>query len=231
MRDRHESPASLALALILALIFILYLGIGQTQASEAPDNINRINGSIEFGENDPAGTGLKTVNGGVRVQPRSEAGEISTVNGPIRVAIESSAHAARTINGTITVEENATIRGTVRAVNGGITLDTGSVVEGDVVTVNGLIRIDGATVSGSVHTVNGNVLIREGSSVRGNIRFSEADGESGWLPRLFGFGNGAQRSRLDIGAGVTIEGDIHLYREVDLHVDDSARIGDIIRHY
>lgn len=231
MHDQHESPARLALSLLLALIFVLYLGSGRAQASEAPESINRINGSIEFSESDRAGTELKTVNGGVRVQSGGEAGEISTVNGPIRVSGAAAAQAAQTVNGTITVGPDATVRGTVQAVNGGITLDAGSTVDGDVATINGLIRIDGATVNGSIRTVNGNVLIREGSVIRGDITFSEAGGENGWLPRLFGFGNGAQRSRLDIGAGVTVEGDIHLHREVDLHINENARTGEIVRHY
>lgn len=227
----HDTPGRLALSILLALVLFLYLGSSHAQASETAESINRINGSIEFNESDPAGTELKTVNGGVQLQPGSEAGEISTVNGPIRVSGGASAQAAQTVNGTITVGENATVRGTIQAVNGGISLDVGSGVEGDVATVNGLIRIDGASVDGSVRTVNGNVLVREGSVIRGDVTFDEAGAESGWLPRLFGFGNGSQRSRLDIGADVTVEGDIHLYREVDLHINDSARTGDIIRHY
>lgn len=231
MHDRHESPARLVLSLLLALILSLYLGSGRAHASEAPESISRINGSIEFSESDRTGTELKTVNGGVRVQSGGEAGEISTMNGPIRISGAAAAQAAQTVNGTITIGQEAIVRGTVQAVNGGITLETGSAVEGDVATVNGLIRIDGATVRGSIRTVNGNVLIREGSIIRGDITFSEAGAENGWLPRLFGFGNGSQRSRLDIGAGVTVEGDIHLHREVDLHINESASTGDIVRHY
>lgn len=231
MHDRHLSPARLTLSLLLALVLLLYLGTGQARASDAPESIHRINGSIEFSESDPAGTILKTVNGGVRVYSGGNAGEISTVNGPIRVSGAAFAQAAQTVNGTITVGQEATVRGTVQAVNGGITLDAGSTVEGDVATVNGLIQIDGASVGGSIRTVNGNVLVREGSVVGGDITFSEAAAENGWLPRMFGFGNGSQRSRLDIGAGVTVEGDIHLYRDVDLHINDTARTGDIIRHY
>lgn len=230
MHDRHDSYTRLALSVLLALVLVLYLGNG-AQASEAPGSISRINGSIEFNENDRAGMELKTVNGGVRVETGSEAGEISTVNGPIRVSGAASARAAQTVNGTITIGQAATVRGTVQAVNGGITLEAGSTVEQDVATVNGLIRIDGATVGGAIRTVNGNILIREGSIIRGDITFSEAGADNGWLPRLFGFGNGSQRSRLDIGPGVTVEGDIHLHREVDLHIDSSATTGDIIRHY
>lgn len=226
----HEPPARLTLSMLLAIILILYLGNGHAQTSESTESINRINGSIEFNEDDPAGTDLKTVNGGVRVLPGSTSGEISTVNGPIRVHSAASAQAAQTVNGTINIGEDATVRGTVQAVNGGITLDAGSGVEGDVATVNGLIRIDGASVSGSIRTVNGNVLIREGSVIHGDITFSEAGEENGWLPRLFGFRNGSQRSRLDIGANVEVKGDIHLHRDVDLHISDSARTGDIIRH-
>lgn len=227
----HQHPARPVLLLLLLTSLALYPDSDRAQASEAPESINRINESIEFSENDRAGTELKTVNGGVRVLAGGEAGEIGTVNGPIRVSEAASAQAARTVNGTITVSENAIVHGAIQAVNGGITIETGSTVEGDVATVNGLIRIDGASIDGSIRTVNGNVLIREGSVVRGSITFSEAGAENGWLPRLFGFGNGSQRSRLDIGADVTVSGEIHLHREVDLHIHDSARTGDIVRHY
>ncbi|MEX1197524.1 MAG: hypothetical protein WEB57_06665 [Pseudohongiellaceae bacterium] len=224
-------PAHPVLPILLAFVFILYPGDGRAQASQEPDSIHRINGSIDFHQSDPPGTELKTVNGGVKVQSGSKAGAISTVNGPIRVAGPASLQAAQTVNGTITIGANASVEGTVQAVNGGITLESGSEVQGNVATVNGLIRLEGASVNGSIKTVNGNVLIRERSTIGGDVTFSEAGVESGWLHRLFGFGNGSQRSRLDIGADVVIGGDIHLYREVDLHIDDSAITGDIIRHY
>ncbi|MGM0632325.1 MAG: hypothetical protein ACQETO_04035 [Pseudomonadota bacterium] len=214
-----------------AILVLLYLGSQSALAADTPDPIHRINGSIEFSADDTPGTALQTVNGGVRIRSGSEAGDISTVNGPIRIESQSMAGAAQTVNGTISVDADADVAGTVQAVNGGITIEPGSRIGGDVATVNGLIRIDDAHIGGSVRTVNGNVLVRAGSVIEGDIRFSEAQAENGWLPRLFGFGNGAQRSRLDVGADVTVEGDIHLYREVELHIDDSARIGEIIRHY
>lgn len=220
-----------ALAAIPTILVLMYLGSQPARAADDPEPIHRINGSIEFSANDTPGTELQTVNGGVRIRSGSEAGDISTVNGPIRIGTQSMAGAAQTVNGTISVDAGAEVAGTVQAVNGGITIEPGSHIGGDVATVNGLIRIDDARIEGSVRTVNGNVLVRAGSVIRGDIRFSEAQTENGWLPRLFGFGNGAQRSRLDVGANVTVEGDIHLYREVELHIDDSARIGEIIRHY
>jgi len=231
MQHGNASCEGLVLAAALALITGLQLAGEPAQAAGEAEDIHRINGSIEYTGEDPAGADLHSVNGGIRIGGGTRAGQASTVNGPIRVSEGAEARGARSVNGSITVGVAARVSGDVQSVNGGITLENGSRVEGAVSTVNGLIRIDGAQVDNTVRTVNGNVLVRADSLIRGDIRFSEARSENGWLPRLFGIGNGTQRSRLDIGANATVEGDIHLYREVELHVDENAIIGDIILHY
>lgn len=232
--QRKRTGTSLNRACLRLLAVLVALGLCTTGAIAAQDRdddaIRQINGSIEYADATDGPADLQTVNGGVRTEAATHAGQISTVNGPIRIGADARARGAESVNGAITIGAGATIDGTVQAVNGGITLESGSRVQGDAATVNGLIRIDNAMVAGSVRTANGNILIRAGSHIQGDIRFSEGREEDGWLTRLFGFGGNGQRSRLDIGPDVTVDGDIHLYRDVDLYIDPNATTGRVIEH-
>jgi predicted acyltransferase (DUF342 family) len=234
MRTQEERQLRLIASLVLAMIFAAYLGTtahADTGTDYRAASISKVNGSVTLHSNERAGN-VSTVNGSVRVNQHAQANRIKTVNGTIRLDDNVRIETAETVNGTINVARNAQVRGNLTTVNGAIRMEPDSSTGGNVSTVNGLIQLTGAKVDGDLTTVNGNVLLRPGSVVQGDIVIREVNRGQGFLSRLFWpFGGKAQRNRVDIGPDTVIGGSLHLYREVDLYIHDTAQVNNVVHHY
>lgn len=214
----------LSIAAGLALLLSSYLLTANADVNEGQD-ISKINSGIRIEENDRVGD-VSSINGRIRIQRGAIASEVGTVNGGIEIEDGAEINAAETVNGGIDVGENVTIHGSLRTVNGGIKTNPGTVIRDEVQTVNGKIRLRNTKVGADVRTSNGDIEIRSGSTVSGDIIVKS---RASWFGRLFNFNN--RPSDLVIDADSIVEGDIHLYREVNLRIDDGAQVGNIIEHF
>lgn len=212
-------------ALLLAMVLGSYVFANTAEASGSR-NISRINSSVEVDSSDRVGD-VSSINGDVRIERGAVAREVSTVNGGIEVRLGARIESAETVNGGIDLGGDVEVDGSLRTVNGDIRSREGSVINGVVKTVNGEIDLRSTRVRDDVMTSNGDIDVSHGSEIEGDIIVR---GKQGWLGRLFSFGQ-RHNSDLTISADSIIHGDIHLYREVDLHIHEEAQIGDIITHY
>ena len=212
-------------AVMLAMIFGSYVFASSADAS-GTQHISRINSSIEVDANDRVGD-ISSVNGQIRVEREAVAGEISTVNGGVDITTGASIHGAESVNGGIRVGRNVSIRESLKTVNGDIRVRDGSVIGSEVKTVNGEIDLRATYVGEDVITSNGDITLSSGSEIEGDIIVR---GNRGWLSRFFTFTR-HRATDLHISADTVVHGDIHLYREVDLHIHDDAQIGEIVIHY
>lgn len=215
----------LSTATLLAMVLGSYLYSATADAAEIR-NISRVNRGIHVAAEEYVGD-ISSVNGGIDLARGANARELSTVNGGIDLDDNVTIEQAETVNGGIRVGENVTVTGSLETVNGGIRTSAGTVVEHRVRTVNGKIQLRNTTVGEDVVTSNGDISLRDGSVVNGDLLVAKS--RSNWWSRLFS----SHRRRMDISidASSAVRGDIHLYREVDLHIDDAAEVGEIIRHY
>lgn len=182
------------------------------------DDVSVVNGSVDIGSNCTVSGQIASVNGSVEVGADSVVGEISAVNGSIRIGENVSVTGPiENVNGRIQLGSRSRVSGPISTVNGSIRLENGGAAEGTVSTVNGAIRLDGAEVRG-VGTTNGDIEVLAGSEVRGRIKVSKPQGVS--------FGDD-DPVRVVIGAESVVEGPLIFEREVDLHVHESAEIGDV----
>jgi hypothetical protein len=156
-----------------------------------------------------------------------QLGDISSVNGGIDLASGASAQEVGTVNGGIRVGENVSVHGYLTTVNGGIRTGAGTVIEARVRTVNGKIQLRNTTVSENVETSNGDISLRNASIVEGDLLVAKS--RRNWWGRIWN--SKRRRPEITIDATSSVRGDIHLYREVDLRIDDAAVVGEIIRHY
>ena len=102
----------------------------------------------------------------------------------------------------------------------------GGTVGGSVETVNGKITLNAVIVGDSVITTNGDVSLLDGTVIEGDVVF---EGRRRLWNRWFNWGN--KDPSLVIDADVVIKGDIRLYHEVSLEIEDGAQYRDIKHHY
>mgnify|MGYP002629779514 CR=1 FL=1 len=216
--------ARLSTATLLAMLLGSYLYSASVDAAEYRD-ISRVNGGIRISAEEQMGD-LSSVNGGIDLARGSSAHGIDTVNGGIDLDEQVVIANAETVNGGIRVGSDVTVNGSLGTVNGGIRTDSGTVIQNRVRTVNGKIQLRNTLVGEDVQTTNGDIVLRDGSTVEGDI---VVKGRRSWMSRLFNY-NGKPPT-ISIDADSSVKGDIHLYREVNLEIDDNAEVGDVIRHY
>ena len=106
--------------------------------------------------------------------------------------------------------------------NGSIDLQKGTEVGDDVSTVNGSIYLEETEVQQDVETVNGDIRLSDGSVVQGDVVFGE-------------YGSNYHRPhnlpKLVVDASSAIKGSVHLYRKVQLQIDDDADVGVVTNKY
>jgi hypothetical protein len=211
-------------AVLLAMILGSYVFATSADASSA-DKVSRINGSVEIDAGQTVGD-VSTINGRIRVSRNATAGAVETINGSITIQSGATIDSAETVNGGIRLGRDVQVGAELKTVNGGIQVDPGSFVAADIRTLNGEIALRDTRVTGSLHTANGDIELREGSVIEGDVIIR---GERSWISRLFSFGQ-PHRSELQVDASSVILGDIHLYRDVELRIEEGAEVGEIIRH-
>lgn len=182
------------------------------------DDFDKVNGSIEVEAGRRVGD-VSTVNGSITVGSDASVEDVETVNGRIRIDARGTAESVETVNGSITVGEGAVISGHVEAVNGGLSLGRGARVDGRLENVNGDFDLDGATVGGGIATVNGDIRVGAGSRVDGGILVEKP---SGWS-----WGGKANRPKVTIESGATVNGPLRFEREVNLYVGAGAVVGPV----
>lgn len=204
-------PFLMSLAIsTLALSFV-----GPASASE---DISKVNGSIRVDDGKTVGD-LDSVNGSIRLGDHGQADDASTVNGSIEIGNDATIRSAGTVNGRISIGNRTRVTKGVDTVNGSLSFDEGSDVGGDVANVNGSIRLRAAHVGGGIRTVSGDIEIGADSRVDGGILVEKSNS---W----FNFGS-SKPPRVVIGPRAVVQGKLVFEREVELHVSDSARIGEV----
>ena len=201
----------------LVLFALAFGGLLAGSGALADDDISKLNGSIRVEDGRTVGD-LDTVNGSIQLGDNARAKDIETVNGSIEIGHGASADSAETVNGRIGIGERVRIARNVETVNGRITVSRGSDIAGKLGNVNGTLRLDGAHVGGGIETVSGDIEIGADSRVEGGIRVEKP---SGW------FSNNTP-PRIVIGPRAVVQGKLDFRRDVELHVSDSATVGEIV---
>jgi cytoskeletal protein CcmA (bactofilin family) len=86
-------------------------------------------------------------------------------------------------------------------------------------TVNGKISATGSHIKGNIETVNGNIFLDEGTVVEGDVIVEKS---TGW------FNSNSKVPEVYIGKNVVVEGDLIFKKKVKLHIDSSAKTGEVI---
>jgi len=214
----------LSLTSLLIVILGGYVLTAQAEGSERK-NISRVNSSIEIESGQQVGN-VNSVNGSIRIGRQAIAADVETVNGRIDLESASQVDHASTVNGRITAADNVAVEGSLETVNGAIRVREGGRVKGRVRTVNGDISLRSAVVTADLQTSNGDIDLRA-SEVKGDI---VVKGRRSFLGRMFSFGNNS-RPDVTIDSESIIHGSIILEQEVDLRIDASAQVGEIIHDY
>ncbi len=184
-------------------------------------HIDKVFGSIHVDEGENVGH-VESVNGSITLRDNSTADKVEAVNGSIRIHDQVSVFSVETTNGSIRGGENLTVEDDLETVNGRIELRQGSVIKEDVRTVNGTIQLRATEVGNNVETVNGDIKILRGSVVSGDVVFED---NNGWFQRS------VNRPTLVVDADSAIKGTVHLYRKVDLEIDENAEVARVVEHY
>lgn len=203
------------------ILSLAICAFGIATASAQPQDISKVNGAITAEAGQEYGK-LGTVNGAIRIDADARVGAASTVNGAIQVADGASAASLETVNGAVRAGERVAVGGDVETVNGAVTFGQGSRIGGSIGTVNGQITLVGTEVSGGIRTVNGGIDLGRGTRVLGDLTVEEAP------RRLISWGSRESRMpTIVIGPDSEVRGRLVFKREVNLHVHESARIGEV----
>jgi DUF4097 and DUF4098 domain-containing protein YvlB len=219
-----DHTTRLGSAFVLALLLAGYVSTARIQASEVPD-ISKVNSAIRIDTNQHVGD-VSSVNGSIRIEEGAVAATVDTINGGIDIEDGAVIKAADTVNGGISIGESVKVSGSIKTVNGGISIGAGSEVAANVITVNGTIRLRNVYVGKNVKTANGDIEIKDGSVVDGNVIIKA---NSSWLSRVLSMNS--KTSDLVIDETSRVNGDIHLYKAVNIRIEDGAQIGRIIEHF
>lgn len=195
-----------------------------TAAASAGDgrDVTSVNGSVDTSAGETYGT-LSTVNGDVHVKGGTTASVAKTVNGDVTIDADAKVGSARTVNGSVEVHDGAAIEREATTVNGGIDVGHKARVGGDVTTVSGDIDLNGAEVVGRLETHNGDIRLRDGARVQGGIHVRKKN-DTGWH-----WGDDHDDPvKVNICATCEVAGELRFDREVVLHVEPGAKIGQVI---
>jgi len=161
-----------------------------------------------------------TVNSSIRIGDNTTTGDVHSVNGSIHIGDNSFVRSVESVNGAIRLGNDVTVDEGVEAVNGGITLEPGCEVGASVTTVNGGVSVEDTRVAGDVETVNGKIEILDRSQVSGNVVVRKPGGWN-WNKRR-------KPVYVEIGRDVVVRGKLIFEQPVELKLDDSARVGEIV---
>ncbi|GAC14684.1 DUF4097 family beta strand repeat-containing protein [Aliiglaciecola lipolytica] len=188
---------------------IIHVGGGSNDTSEG-NSVSSVFGGLEVSKGKHV-SNVSSVNGGIELHDDVTARTVDTVNGSIEMGEYVEVQNASTVNGDIQAGHHFTSAGYVKTVNGDISLMPNSKLGQDVETVNGDIQLQNVSVNGSVHTHNGDIKLTNNTQILGDIIFHQNNRNN----------KGHSIPKLNIEMGVTVSGQIILYREVDLNIEDA----------
>jgi cytoskeletal protein CcmA (bactofilin family) len=160
---------------------------------------------------------VETIHGVISIDDNAKLGAAKSVDGDIYLGAHASAASLRNENGSITADKGSRVYGNVSAINGAITVLDDAEISGSVSEVNGTILVNNGHIAGDIKTNFGDVRVSGTSVVDGGIRVKNL--ELGVLHQ------GQHTSRIIVGPGVRIHGDIRFEHEGRLFVSDKATIG------
>ncbi len=195
--------------------------VGGDYRDKPGSSVSTILGGIDIDAGHVVGD-LSTVNGGIELEDNVVAKDVDTVNGGIEMGDNVTIDDASVVNGNIEAGENLRVNGDMTTVNGKVLLNTGANVEGNIETVNGDIRLIAAKVGRDIITHNGDIELTEATVVEGDIVWEKRDDDS-WI-------DNDRIPLLSISADSTIEGEIKLYRKVELRLENPA-LEDKVRYF
>jgi len=167
---------------------------------------------------------VSSVNGGIELKHQSSARVVDVVNGGVDIGDNVKVKRVETVNGGIDAGEKLTVEETLETVNGQINVGTGSHIGQHIVTVNGDVNLNGVTVERDLKTHNGDVSLKNGTLIKGNLVIEKSGSWAIW-------GINDEKLLIEIDSDSKIEGDILLYKPVNLAIDDEAQIGEIKHLY
>ncbi|MDO6693522.1 hypothetical protein Q4574_09520 [Aliiglaciecola sp. 3_MG-2023] len=192
---------------------IIHVGGGSNDTSHG-NSVSSVYGDLEVSQGKHV-SNVSSVNGSIQLHDDVKARSVDTVNGSIKMGAYVSVQNANTVNGDIEAEQHFNSASFVKAVNGNISLQSSSKVAEDVETMNGDITLNGVLVEGSLRTHTGNMLLTNNTQVLGDIIFHKSNNSKHSVPTL------------SIKQGATVTGQIILYREVELNIDDAQLLNKI----
>lgn len=181
-------------------------------------DISLVNGRIDIGADCRVNGEVGNVNGRIQVGRDTKVLDISNVNGRISLAdaVEVDGDIS-SVNGRIELGERTRVSGDIESVNGRISAAEGVSIAGTVSSVNGSIEMRAARAA-RVVTTNSQIHLEEGTVIEGELLVRKRQGISF---------NAGSPPKVIIGRGVRVEGPLTFGREVELHVHETASVGEI----
>ena len=213
----------------LAIVSIILLHTGcasvhvQANSNERGRDIDSVFGGITV-DRGASVRDVSSVNGGIELKSDSSAREVDVVNGGIDIGDNVQLRNVETVNGGIDAGEKLKVEKTIETVNGDIEIGRGGFVGFDVRSVNGDIELTKVSVERNIKTNNGDIRLVEGTLVKGDLIVEKSNGFSSW-------GLSADMPVIEVDEFSEVQGTIHLYKPVELKIDENAKVGDIKRYY
>ncbi|MBD1583281.1 hypothetical protein [Pseudoalteromonas sp. S16_S37] len=171
------------------------------------ESIVSISGSIRVGSNCKIGA-IKSASGSVKINESSHIGKIEIASGSLSIAQQCQVESIAVLSGSTKIDKNSQIKESLICSSGTLRL------------------MPNVTVDGNIQTDSGNIIIEENASLGGDITFTEMP-----KPKLGFFRANYSKPKLIIASGSRLEGNIHLYRKVDVTLPPEISPNKIIRHY
>jgi DUF4097 and DUF4098 domain-containing protein YvlB len=200
-------------------------------------NIDTGSGSVELSPGASSGR-IDTGSGSVRMGADAQARVIDTGSGSIRLASGARTEAIDTGSGSIRGADRVLIDGDIDTGSGAVELGSGSTVRGNIDTGSGSVELTGVIVEGKIDTGSGDITLIDCQlrddlvSTRGEVKLEGSTHVGGDLiirkSKCWGFCWGENEpTRVVVGAGASVAGEIRSERETELWVHQSARIGKV----
>jgi hypothetical protein len=172
------------------------------QVGHSGNDVYSTFGNIDVRDGGRAGD-LENNSGNITVGRNAKVKSVEHTNGNIDIGEFSEAYSLETMNGNIDVGKNAIITRSIKVMNGNINVQ------------------QGVNVGANLIASNGDVTVAKKTVIKGDIIFEDT-----FLTSL-----ADETPILTINEGATIEGQIHLYRKVDVILPRSMSLDKVVRHY
>ena len=210
--------------LVATLTVVIASGCCMSPAmADSNRTIDKVLGSAVVGSQQHYGD-ISLVNGSIQMASDSSAKAISTVNGSIELRDNVQLDSASTVNGGISSGDNLHVNADVSIVNGKFLPGAKATIGGSIETVNGDIRLHDGKIGRDISTVNGDISLSGNTLVQGDIVFKPRGKKKSFL----GWTND-KTPTLEIGANVTVQGNIVLQQDVTLKLENPALQDKVVR--